>query len=1362
MNKINNLLQILFGCFFLIFFNNTAKAQITPDNTLGAETSRLTPNVLINGTNADRIDGGAVRGINLFHSFSEFNIDDGQRVYFGNPSGVENIFSRLTGNSASDIFGVLGVDGNANLFLINPNGILFGENSSLDVGGSFVGTTANQVGFGEQGVFSASNPQAPPLLTIEPNLLRFNRFNRNAAIQNNSRVFAGQNLSGGNAFGLRVPDGKSLLLLGGNVSMDGGGLNAFGGRIELGGLAEAGTVGLDIDGDIFDLVFPDAVERANIFLTNNSRIDTIASDGGSIALNARDANISDVSLIITGIGENLGSADSQAGDINVDATGEININSSAILNLLITDAQGNGGDININAGSFNLENGAEVTSSTFGQGNAGNVSIITGSLFTNNRAEITTTTSGLGDAGNINIYARDTVSFDGKTLLFSLVDATGEGEAGKVNIDANNLLVKNGSQLSASSFGRGDAGSVSINARDTASFDGATTAAFSILGAGAVGKGGDINISTGSLSVTNGAFLSSSTLGQGDAGVVSIDARDQVIFDGVGTNGLNSAARSLVLSGAVGNGGEIRINTGLLSLTNGADLEVSTAGKGNAGNIIINVRDTVSFDGISTNGINSAARSRVTRTAEGSGGNIIVNAGSLNLRDSAQLVSLTTGKGNAGNVTINVSGLVDIVGVENGFPSGILSGVGTGVKGNGGDITVNAGSVNLRDGAQLISSTSGKGNAGNVNINVSGIVDITGVKNEFASGIRSGVGTGAEGNGGNITVDAGSVNLRDGAQLISSTSGKGNAGNVTLTAKDTVSFTGGNIFSRVRAGGMGKGGNININAANLSIRDGSQLLTDTDGASDSQMVGKSDAGNVTINVSGLVDIFGVEDEIASGIFSGVETGTEGNGGDITVNAGSFKLRDGAQLITSTSGKGNAGNVTLTAKNEVLISGDSKINSDAKFSAIGNGADINIKAQNINIINDAEVDTNSFGQGNSGNIQIKADDSVFILSGARLSSATFGQGKAGNIDVEVGNLAYLDGFEEDRGRSGIYSVVGPSLPTLEFPIERTGGNVAIKVGSLRMTNGAIVSTSALGPGKAGNISIDTSESLAISGKKGGFESGLYVNSDSLSGTSGNVTVNSPRITLDDQGILTAESTSGNGGNINLISDLLLMRRQAQISTNAGTAQQSGDGGNININSTFVTAIPGENSDITTNSFAGKGGRIDVTAQGIFGLEIRDRLTPLSDITAFSELSPTFNGEIILNTPNVDPSQGTIELPQTIIDPDALIAQNPCLQRGGSEFIVTGKGGLPVNPNQMLNADAVEIDLVETAPLTITEKQALNNNFNDILNQKNVPINNKILPAQGWVVSGDEVILTAYAANGKQIQRQEDNFSACRTK
>ncbi|WP_292864063.1 filamentous hemagglutinin N-terminal domain-containing protein [Nostoc sp. LPT] len=102
-------------------------AQIVPDNTLGAEASVVTPNVSIRGIPSDRIDGGATRGANLFHSFEKFNVGEGRGVYFANPAGIENILTRVTGNNPSNILGRLGVLGGANLFLLNPNGIVFGS-----------------------------------------------------------------------------------------------------------------------------------------------------------------------------------------------------------------------------------------------------------------------------------------------------------------------------------------------------------------------------------------------------------------------------------------------------------------------------------------------------------------------------------------------------------------------------------------------------------------------------------------------------------------------------------------------------------------------------------------------------------------------------------------------------------------------------------------------------------------------------------------------------------------------------------------------------------------------------------------------------------------------------------------------------------------------------------------------------------------------------------------------------------------------------------------------------------------------------------------------------------------------------------
>ncbi|TAG93502.1 MAG: filamentous hemagglutinin N-terminal domain-containing protein, partial [Oscillatoriales cyanobacterium] len=158
---------------FLLLFPTATIAQIIPDRTLATENSR-TVSDSINNLPSDRIEGGASRGSSLFHSFREFNVGEGRGAYFANPNGIANIFTRVTGSNSSNILGTLGVQGNANLFLLNPKGIIFGPNARLDLRGSFIGSTADSIVFNNGFEFSSANPSAVPLLAINiPVGLRF-------------------------------------------------------------------------------------------------------------------------------------------------------------------------------------------------------------------------------------------------------------------------------------------------------------------------------------------------------------------------------------------------------------------------------------------------------------------------------------------------------------------------------------------------------------------------------------------------------------------------------------------------------------------------------------------------------------------------------------------------------------------------------------------------------------------------------------------------------------------------------------------------------------------------------------------------------------------------------------------------------------------------------------------------------------------------------------------------------------------------------------------------------------------------------------------------------------------------------------
>ena len=237
--------------------------------------------------------------------------------------------------------------------------------------------------------------------------------------------------------------------------------------------------------------------------------------------------------------------------------------------------------------------------------------------------------------------------------------------------------------------------------------------------------------------------------------------------------------------------------------------------------------------------------------------------------------------------------------------------------------------------------------------------------------------------------------------------------------------------------------------------------------------------------------------------------------------------------------------------------------------------------------------------------------------------------------------------------------------------------------------------------------------------------IAVNSQGT-GEGGNIEIQAGSLSLNNGATILAETTSNQGGNITLnIDELLLLRHGSKISTTAGTDQAGGNGGNITINADYIVGVRQEDSDITANAFKGNGGRINITAQGIFGLEFRSHLTPLSDITASSELG--VDGVVELNLPDVDPSRGLNPLPDAPVNPQF---NQGCQEGGGSNsrFINAGRGGSPTNPYEPLNSN----DIWEDVQPPTQE----GNRSND--SAAHAPI----VEAQGWIIDEKgEVILVA---------------------
>ena len=931
-------------CYFWIL-SNRASAQVTPD------ASNINTQVNQNGGVAE-ITGGQTRGGNLFHSFQDFSVPTGNEAFFNNANDISNIFSRVTGGNISNIDGAIRNNGSASLFLINPAGIIFGNNARLDIGGSFLASTSSSILF-EDGEFSAVDNLNEPVLTINAPIGLGFRDNPGDIV---NRSFA-QN-SAGEFAGLEVTSGNSLTLAGGNINFEGGNLTASGGNINLGGLFQAGRINFNEDGS---LSFPENVTRGNITLSNASEIDVRSSGGGNINVNARNLNLeegeSGVSRIRAGISPDSTLADAQAGDIVIDTTGNISLNEGRITNN--QDGIGNSGNIFIATDSLSLQNGSDIGSNTLGQGNAGSVNITTtGNITadgeslegipsgitsivnpgaTGNSGGVTITTSNLnltnggvvdtstlgqGDTGSVNITATENITADGESPggfnsgIASLVNPGAEGSAGGVTISTSNLSLTNGGGVSSSILGQGNAGAVSITATEGITADGEDSASFpsgitSLVNPGAEGDAGGVTISTNNLSLTNGGRVDASTLGQGDAGSVNITATENITVDGENSGGFSSGIINVVNPGVEGDAGGITISVNNLDLTNGGQVSAGTFGRGNAGAINITATGDITANGENSDGIPSNITSQVTSEAEGDAGGIDISANSLSLTNGGQVSAGTFGRGNAGTINITATGNITADGENSGgFPSNITSQIGSGAEGDAGGIDISTNNLSLTNGGQVSAGTFGRGNAGAINVTATGDITADGEDSRgFASGIANGVNTEAEGNAGGVTISSGNLNLTNGGQVDSSTGGQGNAGNINVNTTESIAISGASENTRSglfanTAIGNGNGGNVNVVTDQLTIGD-----------------------RGTIEASNF-DSFGV-----------VPSGT-GEPGNITIEANSIDLTDSARIeAASQSATGVGANVDLIVADNIALRNNSFISAQAFNNADGGNLNI---------------------------------------------------------------------------------------------------------------------------------------------------------------------------------------------------------------------------------------------------------------------------------------------------------------------------------------------------------------------------------------------------------------------------------------
>jgi large exoprotein involved in heme utilization and adhesion len=324
------------------------------------------------------------------------------------------------------------------------------------------------------------------------------------------------------------------------------------------------------------------------------------------------------------------------------------------------------------------------------------------------------------------------------------------------------------------------------------------------------------------------------------------------------------------------------------------------------------------------------------------------------------------------------------------------------------------------------------------------------------------------------------------------------------------------------------------------------------------------------------------------------------------------------------------------------------------------------------------------------------NSLLVQDGAQVSAATFSEGKGGNLSVDAQDIQLIGRSADGQFPSGLFASAQPNS---------TGdaGDLTIKTNSLLVEDGAA----------------------------------LAVNSFGI-GTAGNMTLTARSIRLNNNALLTANTRSNKvvpnrqQATININSENLIMSHNSNIRTNA--TGEKVIGGDINIDTDFLIAF--ENSDISANSANFRGGNVRIKAQGgIFGTQFRDVASnSTSDITA-TGASPQFNGSVELNTPGIDPNSGLIELPT--IPVDTQLAQG-CYSPGYAQnrFMITGRGGLPANPKDILTPDATQIDWVPFKPSNN------NRSLPPITNKLTTSTPKRIVEATGAVLNAKgQIVLSA---------------------
>jgi filamentous haemagglutinin family N-terminal domain len=768
----------------LVVSSALIKAEVTLDGTLGPASALQGPDYLISPEIGQQVGG------NLFHSFGLFNLNASESATFTGPDSIENILGRVTGGMASHIDGLVrSTIPDANLFLLNPSGVLFGPNAQLDVQGSFHVSTADFIRLADGVRFNAMPSAEDALLTTAPP----EAFGFLGEKQPASITFVGDLSKGGTE--LWVPKGKTFSVIGGNIQTQYTLLGAETGEVNLVSVASAGEVGLEQEG-----LDTSSFSRLGEIKLQTSGITASGDSGGRIFIRGGQ-------LVMQ----------------NATIWSDTDTMSGRSIDIAVTDR-------------LTME-GGQIYTTAYGTGSGGNIAITTPHLHLTSVAQIRTETQGPGRGGDLAVEAEDILLEghipieDEYTIGSGLVTVTGgSGHGGNIQVKTKRLQVRDGAAISSENYGSGKGGDLTLEADDILleghikdsegkkiiGNSGLFAIAFGLdpneLGIRRSGDGGNIQVKTKQLKIRDGAQISTDTLGAGNSGKLMVEANHIALEDpntviqaasdlGWWEGKPNEPEHGLVYGG---DAGEIEIKTKRLELKKGAQISTHTLGPGKAGKVIVEA-DDILLEGRSEDGTISGlfataggeGPNEAGRVLSGDGGSIHVKARQLEVKKGAAIAANTDGSGRGGNVTVEV----DSIALEDADTA--IDTLAAKGKGDAGNIEIKAGTLQVRNGAQISATTV------------------------------------EEGGGGTLTLTAKDIDLSNGGSISAASFGTGESGSISITALNDLRLVNGSQISVATT--HANAGDIDLKVGKLlHLRESSRITTSVAG-------GQGDGGNITLD-----------------------------------------------------------------------------------------------------------------------------------------------------------------------------------------------------------------------------------------------------------------------------------------------------------------------------------------------------------------------------------------------------------------------------------------------------------------------------------------------------------------------------------